>query len=198
MRIHFVVDGERDIVTIPRIVEKLLGTEIEETSKTWARLHGSAGKGYGRKLRYALLQARDNDAQGVAAIVDEDRSGKERLKNLQQAREEDRTQHPPFPTAIGLAIPHGEAWLLDDAEAVKAALKLSPDAKVPGVGQSRSPKEDLQALHDESPRDERPLEVWADIAMEIDIQRYREPRKTGFAAFEKEVEAELRPLLLEG
>lgn len=190
MRLHFVVDGDRDGVTIPRLVEHILGREFQETTRSWARLHGVSG--YRRKLQYALRQALDSEADGIAAIVDEDRTGKERLKKLQKARNDERADKPPFPTALGVAIPFGEAWLLDDAEAVKAALQLPADASVPSTQQNKNPKAVLEQLLLESPRSgERPREVWADIAREVELDRCRHPQKTGFRAFAMEVEDEL-------
>ena len=66
IRVHFVVDGKRDFGSIPRLVGHILGVDICETVEPWARLHGPGPgrkgvKGFGRKLLWAIRQARDGD-----------------------------------------------------------------------------------------------------------------------------------------
>lgn len=195
IRLLFVGDGERDAVTVPRLVERILDTSVQEVTRVWARLH-SAGKGYGRKLTYALRQARHLRATGIVATLDRDkeRRGK-RLAKLKRARTADRKTAPPFPTALGEAVPHGEAWLLADAHAVRQAMRLPGDTPVPSVRSTKDPKRALQTLLTTSPRaNERPLQVLAEVARLVDTSRCTHRRATGFASFVKDVETELRPL----
>lgn len=192
IRLFFVGDGRRDAVTVPTLVKKLLGREIAEESRPWARLH-EAGKGYSRKLLYAIRRAKDGRNAGVVAVVDQDRElrGK-RLEALKQARMADREKYGAFPVAVGEACPHGEAWLPDDAAAVRKALRLAPDVSVPSVAKTRSPKLELERLQANSPRAaENHLAVWADIADWIEPTRYAHPDKSGFTAFAQDVRNEL-------
>jgi hypothetical protein len=187
-------DGERDAVTVPRIVEQILSVSVREESRQWARLH-SAGRGYGRKLQFAVRQARDSAQQGVVATVDADRSGLRRLRELRGTREKDRAQSPAFPTVLGCAVPHGEAWLLDDPIAVRRGLTLPPEADVPTVSKVTSPKKTLEDLLAQSPRrDVKPRTVWCDIASALEPHRCVHAADTGFRDFTREVHNELGPL----
>ncbi len=193
IRILFVGDGERDAVTVPRLVETIIGASLDAETRHWARLH--APKQYGRKLRYSFLQAKDLAVSGLVATVDrdKDRSG-ERLSKLRNAREEERARGSVLPVALGEAAPHGEAWLLDDPVAVRLALNLPPDAEIPSPTRVKSPKEELHRLLETSERGERPLEVFPDIARRVDLSRCNHTLKTGFAEFVKDVRQEISPL----
>jgi hypothetical protein len=80
----FVGDGERDAVTVPRLVEGLLGVSIREETRAWAHLH-RGGKGYRHKLRFAILQAKDAEAAGVVLTVDTDKDPQRRkLRELKK------------------------------------------------------------------------------------------------------------------
>lgn len=192
----FVGDGERDAVTVPRLVEGILGISIREETRRWARLH-RAGRGYDRKLKFAFRLVRVAEAEGLVATVDHDEEKKKRarLRTMQQVREAERREFPPLPTALGQAVPHGEAWLLDDPVAVRQALKLPNDTQIPTVSKTKDPKKALESLLAESKRaGERYLHVWADIAREVDPERCVHSKETGFEAFADDVRDELGAL----
>jgi hypothetical protein len=194
----FVGDGPRDHAIVPHLVERVLGVIIQATTTHWARLHQQgARKGYRRQLRFAILQARDADAKGVVATVDTDKDlRRQKLKELRLAREEDRESSPAFPTALGEADPHGEAWLLDDRVAIAQVLGLAADM-VPNVRKTRSPKEALEELRRGCAEAETPiLEVLAAIARLVEPSESRCPhaKQTGFHALGEEVRRELGPL----
>ena len=128
IRLLFVGDGERDAAMNPPLVEVLTGAEVEATTRPWARLNV---RGYDRKLRFAIRQARDEGLQGVVATIDRDKSsGHDRLRELKAGRTRDRETAPPLPAALGAANPHAEAWLLDDPVAVRTVLGLDNDAAI--------------------------------------------------------------------
>jgi hypothetical protein len=121
-----------------------------------------------------------------------------RLRVVLRAREADRALSPAIPTALGEAVPHGEAWLLDDAVAVRAALNLPADTPIPTVRRSQNPKRTLHELLANSPRTgDRPLEVLADIARQLEPSRCTHGKKTGFHGFVGEVREESGPLVAE-
>lgn len=201
MHVLFVGDGERDAVTVPPLVEKILGVGCGETSIRWARLHGTRrgrepSRGYEAKLNFAIRQAKDQRADGLVATIDRDRDERnERIASLEIARESLRASAHYVPTAIGQAIPHGEAWLLDDPSAVREAMKLMSDQSIPSVNRTKNPKSELERVLSESPRrHEKPLHVWADIASLIDITRLQHARDTGFAVFADDVRREIGPI----
>lgn len=195
IRLLVVGDGPRDEVTLPRLVEKILGARVDEVSRTWPRLQGGGLK---KKLRFATLDANDSRAQGIVAVVDLDKSGStEKLKKLQASRDALRIDHPPFPIALGCARPHGEAWLFDDGVAVRNALQLEGSTAVPPITKLvDSPKKALEDLLSSSPRaGALPLDVWADIANQLEPGRCTHEKETGFRAFRRELDQEIAPLV---
>ncbi len=195
IRLLFVGDGERDAATNPPLVATILAAPVEPTAVPWPRLN-QAGQGYDRKLLFAMAQARADQLEGVVATVDRDTSRhRDRLRELEAAREKDRQSHPPLPTAVGSADPHAEAWLLDDPVAVRTALRLDRAAAIPTVRQVNSPKAELGRLQRASARcDDAVRDVLVDIARELSIERCEHARETGFAAFARDVRREIGPV----
>ncbi len=196
IRLLFVGDGPRDGMTVPRLVESILGVSVQEEVKHWKDLHLSAGKGLSRKLLFALRQAKDRKLAGLVATVDTDNDrARERLKELRDARAQERSRLPPFPTVLGQADPHGEAWLLDDPAAVRQAFGLPGDAPIKSVRRTKSPKEKLEVLKRQSARADDPiLEILADIARQVQPSRCIHAKETGFAELVEETNRELGPL----
>ncbi len=196
IQLLFVGDGQRDTVMVPALVQKVLGVSVGEESRQWARLQG-AGRGYAKKLKFAVRTAIDRGLEGVVAVVDQDREKRGvRCIQMQAARDEDRAKAVLMPTAVGEACPHGEAWLLDDPSAVRIALKLSKDHPITSVKKTNSPKRELHRLISDSERaGDKPLHVLGDIAEYVDTSRYQQPEGTGWTAFEVEIQSELRPLV---
>lgn len=195
IRLLFVGDGERDAAMNPPLVKAITGAPIGPVSTPWPRLN-QAGKGYDRKLLFAIRQARQAGLQGVVATVDRDRSsGSDRLRSMVAAREKDRGISPALPAALGCAAPHAEVWLLDDPVAVREILKLEPEADVPNVRKVKNPKEELRRLQSTSPRrGESPTTIVAEIAAALRPQRCQHSKETGFAGFVDEVATEIAPL----
>jgi hypothetical protein len=119
MHLLFVADGERDHAVLPPLIERVLDCKVQPTFFAWKSddLRLNRGRGYQRKLELALRKARDANLEGVVATIDADAARpKERLSELRAGREKDRqnTLLTPLPAALGEAVPHVEAWLLDD------------------------------------------------------------------------------------
>jgi hypothetical protein len=195
IRLLFVGDGERDAATNPHLVTIITGARVDPTTRPWPRLH-AAGRGYDRKLLFAIAQARHDGLHGVVATVDRDTSpGRDRLRDLEAGRTRDREKHAPLPTALGVADPHAEAWLLDDPVAVRTTLRLPGDLQVPTVRQVDSPKSEIGRLHRASPRSGEPVLVMlAEIARSLSIDRCQHGHETGFSHFVEDVRREIGPL----
>lgn len=193
IRLLFVGDGERDAATNPHLVTTLIGADVDAATDHWRRLHVS---GYDRKLRFAIRRARDQGLDGVVATIDRDKSpGKERLGELVAARTKDRETASPLPTAVGCAIPHAEAWLLDDPVAVRSVLRLDTSVIIPNVGKVANPKDELTSLHSTSLRSEEPMRtILIEIAQALDPSRCQHTGETGFKHFVKDVHDEIAPL----
>ncbi len=187
--ILFVGDGERDGVTVPRLVERILGRRVREDFRRWARLRG--GSGYERKLAFAVRQAKDAGTQGVVAAIDKDKS-QGRLRALREQRDLEQT-HGAFPIAVAEAVPHSEAWLLDDPVAVRECLGLASDVEIPTVRQVKSAKEALEALRARgTKRDEPLLTIWAEVARNVSLERCAHAKETGFDGLVSEVTQQFR------
>jgi hypothetical protein len=195
IRLLFVGDGERDAATNPYLVTVITGAQVDPTTRPWARLH-EVGRGYDRKLLLAIPQARQDGLDGVVATVDRDTSpGRDRLRDLQAGRTRDREKQVPLPTALGVADPHAEAWLLDDPVAVRTTLRLPPDLHIPSVRQVESPKSEIGRLHRTSPRSDEPIRtLLIEIAQSLSLDRCQHAGETGFTRFAEDVRHEIGPL----
>jgi hypothetical protein len=196
MKLLFIADGQRDNVTVPKLVQHILGVTFEIAFQEWKRIRLARGSGYKRKLLFALFQARDAAYDGVVATIDSDNSAPgDRLRTLQSAREADRgnAELEPLPAAIGEAVPHLEAWLLDDQKAVRNVLKYSGDASIPNV-RNCNPKSTLHELMLNSDRVEDAMTLLLEIAEVVEIERCLHSADTGFCDFVADVRAELGPL----
>lgn len=187
----FVWDGSLDSRVLPALVARAVGQTVRGEMEPWPRLHGKRLEG---KLRYAVIRAETRGAQGVVAVLDGDRVGcPEKLNILRAARRALLQERPPYPIGLGCAAPHAEAWLIDDAVAVRNALRLAVDADVPNVRRCESPKNELIRLHDESERSgDLRSEVWGEIAQRVDERRCAHADETGFRSFVEDVRDELR------
>ena len=202
IRLLFVGDGDRDVATVPPLVEGILGVAITDKIRFWRKLRlqpksaPRALRGYAPKLMYAIRVARDLGLDGVVATVDKDAmKRRSRLAELKKGRDLDREKAPSFPTALGEANPHSEAWLLDDYVAVRKALELSTDVRIPTVGKTDDPKKALDELMNQSPREMAPehrrLQLLGAIAAIVTPNRCAHAMETGFDEFTEDVRDEL-------
>jgi len=197
MHLLFVADGPRDEVTIPRLVETILNTKVEVSFLAWKGVRLNRGSGYKRKLRFVLAKARDQELDGLVATVDCDKSPPgERQKLLREARDDDRKkiEITQMPAALGEAIPHAEAWLLDDEKAIREVLQIAGDQDISPVNR-KNPKDALNNLMMESGRQETSMNLLQEIAANVDRGRCNHASETGFDAFVQEVQKELSPIV---
>lgn len=196
IHLYFVGDGPRDEATLPCLVEQILGNKVRPSfpKHPHLRLHGS--RGYRGQIRFAIRAARDLDAGGIVVFVDADKDPKGRkFRELRAGRDADRAASPPFPTALGEADPHAEAWLLDDQAAVRKVLQLSSDIEISTVRQTKNPKATLQSLIEQSEIESVDLlAILAAIACEVNLSRCQHAKETGFKRFADEVRHELGSL----
>ena len=190
MHFLFVADGPRDEVAIPRLVEAILHAKIEASFQAWKQVRLHRGRGYNRKLRFVLAQARDQELDGLVATVDCDKdSPRKRLNLLREARNEDRERNTvaQMPAALGEAIPHLEAWLLDDEKAVREVLQLANDQRIPAVNQV-DPKDALNSLMMQSVRNEDSIDLLQEIATRVKQNRCNHASDTGYKIFVEDVQ----------
>ena len=177
---------------LPPIVATILEVRVDPSFSPWPRL---SGKGFERKLVFAHLQAIDAGEEGMVAVVDRDRdTAGARLSALRKGRERERSRTSDVPVALGEAIPHLEAWLLDDEVAIRRGLGLAADVPLPNVARCRDPKSAIETLRcvGSSP-DEPILAALGRVAVELDVRRCNHAKRTGFADF-GDVARELGPI----
>ncbi len=199
LSIYILGDGPLDNAMLPPIIKRILDHEINPEFKAWKdiRLHGKGG--YAARLKYAIRRVKAiGSLQAVVAVVDQDKDNKgTRIVKLREARDADR--HHNIPTSVGRAIPHGEAWLIDDHEAVKEGLGLPADAKIPSVAKIGNPKGALNEIQRRQKGDlQSRKDAYACIAMNVQLARCRFPGKTGFKEFVEDLETEFADLVNRG
>jgi hypothetical protein len=102
-----------------------------------------------------------------------------------------------MPAALGEAVPHLEAWLLDDDVAVRSAFDFAPDTQIEAPTKVKSPKETLDKYHTASKTTKAVVETLAEIAANLAVTHCARSGHTGFHAFCEEVNRELAPLCVD-
>ncbi|MGL4554655.1 MAG: hypothetical protein ACRC33_26110 [Gemmataceae bacterium] len=186
--IHLVGEGERDAVVLPALLERLLGVKVAARFTAWAEIE-IQGKGFEKKLLYAVRRAISAKVRLLVATVDTDKDARnDKLGRLRAAAEKDGQCGSLVHVAFGEATPHSEAWLLDDAVAVRTGLGLAGDHPVPVVTKTKYPKDAIEELRDASPHAEAPiLDVLSRIAQLVEHGRCVHSRDTGFDQFTREL-----------
>lgn len=144
------------------------------------RRYRPRGKGsrYSKVIAGFLRGAELDGFDAVVFLIDED-GDSERQKAIDGGQ---ATPEPRMPRACGLAIQTFDAWMLADETAIGQALGETVDRQ-PDPEKLPSPKADFRRLHDGSTCEERPRDVYANIAhcVNLEVLTHRCPR--GFAPF---------------
>ncbi len=199
MSVLVVGDGPRDQTALPVLVCRILNKETETRYDDWHRVRVYRQKGtiYARKLKYLTRRARADGFAGLAIVVDADKAPpRQKLRALRHGRDEERQNNPPFPTALGEATPHFDVWLLDDAVAIREALRLAPGFPVPSAAKADYPKDTLSELIERS--DVASLSVsdaLGEIARHLVPERCVHGHETGFDTFAEDVGHEIGPAI---
>ena len=101
--------------------------------------------GFDRKVEFAKQQASyrlaKGKSHGLVFVIDTEGDHRKAIKEVTEGRNRRYTE---LPTAVGVAHPCIESWLLADADAIKSALKLSATPTIPEWPESLpAPCEDL-------------------------------------------------------
>ena len=179
----FLGEGPNDKLIVPIILEVHNIEIVQSDFKTWKSIHGRGLRGFKKKAMFAIKLARLDGKKGLVATLDADNQPN-RIKDLDAARKEDRenlSTHPIL-VVIGQANPEIEAWLLDDAEAVKKGLGISSEAKIPSPYRVSDVKVALDALFEESSIEGR-ANCLASVARQVQCERSRSPDKSGLRSF---------------
>ncbi len=198
IRVKLVAEGGLENQSFPALVERLLERSIESDFTFWKGLRTHVHKLnpgldiYGKRLLGVILHAVASGLDGVAVTRDYDTGGGDRLKNLRDARRRARDWARDLPVAIGIPRPNFDAWLLDDAVAVRAGLGFPTAHPVPDSKAVSDPKAAIKQLYHASPVGETMDESTARgrIASEIDLARCNHRKDNGLLEFAEELRAE--------
>ncbi len=104
INVHFVGEGPRDEQSMPALVASITQTPFQPSfsERTDYRVHSG---GFHKKLLFALQLARETNADGLIASTDQDAVASAKLRKLQEARDADREDNPPLPTALDVPDP---------------------------------------------------------------------------------------------
>jgi hypothetical protein len=162
--------------------------------------------GLKRKLWFAQQQAAIRKSAGLAFVIDtEGESVSKMKKELQEGRDE---KYNDLPTAVGVAHPCIEAWLLADPDAIAKGMKLDPlsipvpshPEKLPAPCKERKvPRKNhtnpKTALADcVGSEDDLATKHTTVIARHLDVGRLEARCPTSFKPFADEVRERLLPL----
>jgi Domain of unknown function (DUF4276) len=165
------------------------------TQRHYASLQG---KTRAQKVHFAKRQAIYSPCKpaGIVFVLDSEGDLKGRTRELIEGRDR---QYPDFPTAVGVAHPCIEAWLLADTAAVAEGLNLAQAPAVP-----ENPEGLPAPCHDGKNNPKAVLRAVAGrgisandkdrIAATMDLTVLRERCPLGFAPFAEEVQQHIQPL----
>jgi hypothetical protein len=193
MQLLFVGDGPRDEVVVPAIVRSINPNCCKADFHAWKNIRLARSSGYERKLKFAIADACERGLGGVVATVDNDRvQQRDGIAKLQSARQDHRCDlsHSQIRIAIGEAHPHSEAWLLDDAKAVREVLGLDSSVMIPNV-RTCHPKDELHRLVEKSAKADLEISLLREIAQLVSFDRCTHKNETGLEAFRLDVSREL-------
>ncbi len=193
IKVHFVGEGPRDEQSMPALVASITQTPFHSTCSKWTdyRVHK-----HHKKLLLALHLARESNADGLIASTDQDNVGPAKLNELKEARDEDRQENPPIPTALAVPNPHFEAWLLDDKVAVHNVYEI-PTESIPNVNRVDNPKAELYALYRSSglaDAGRKEFDLLESISSQLNPTRCQHRQSTGLRAFLRDLQDEFRSL----
>lgn len=189
---------------LPILVHKLCGKpeNMRVVGRAFSHL---AGRGLAQKIKFARQRAINECSAGVIFELDSEGDAKEQKKTLSELDRGRRMHAVEFPTAIGVAQPCIESWLLCDGPAIRRAMNLSESPNLPDKPESlsapckdrkRNPKTVLAEAGGVANRKQELSTAEKDkIAGALDdLQLLCERCPLSFAPFAEEVEREVKPL----
>ncbi len=206
LRILFAGDGTLERVALPVFVRRILEKAARHSISVfpefhaWSSLHlhfpGEVGRNAGlpKKVEFLARNAADFGAVAVVVVVDGDDWPAERRSALRRGRDLAHERGAHVPIALGVAVPHGEAWLVGDRSAVLDA--LGDSAEEPAPWPDGDPKQQIEALLARGAADgPSRLEMHGRVAETADLRRIETASSNGFAEFRSDVRQNLGVLV---
>lgn len=144
--------------------------------------------GYQPKVLFLLLTTAGT-VDGIVCVFDRDIDHGYRLSDARNGRDEARKRGIQTPCALGMPIETAEAWLIADRTCVAKILGCDHErlSRLPEL--SRSPKEELTAL---VPPRRDTLDIYVQIAENMNLAELRRLCPVAFPAFESEIRVQFR------
>lgn len=198
MFIEVVGEGKADAEVLPIILQMVGSVTCEIRHRQFNFLQ--KGKGREQKVKFAKLQAFYNGALALVFVLDSEGDLSVVTRDMVAGR---KATCPDFPTAIGIAHPCLESWLLYDASAIRRGLGLLQRPTVPTDPESlpapchnrnHNPKTALAAFAT-SPTADLSTAIKGQIASHTDWQ-FVEQNSVSFRNFVLELRQFIQPLFL--
>ena len=163
------------------------------------------GRGLWKKVLFAKRRARRNKSAGVVFVVDSEGNLKDLSKKKRQLTKGRDFELPDLPTAIGVAHPCIEAWLLADAAAIRRGLELTGNLQVPDkpvqlpaprLDKQKNPKTELARAAGSAKKELAVKQKDRIAAAMNDMELVRKRCPQGFVPFADEVREHIVPLFL--
>jgi len=198
LRISVVGEGPRDygkgqdekgalVLIVERILDCPAGVDF--VGRPLPTMHNKRG-GIERRVKLALVAAAERADDGIAIVVDNDRSPpSERINSMRRGA---ASAASAVPCALGLAKEAFEAWMIADEKTLGLVLKLPGPART-----QRSPEtipDPKQRLNEIAGRRVTGCKL-AKVAEEVDLDRLAKRCKRGFGRFKQAVIQNLRPVI---
>jgi hypothetical protein len=183
---------------VPILLHRLCG-EPETLRVKRRRIAFLQGKNLAAKVRFARRQAPYNGSSGLVIVLDTEGDHPARIEQLHQAC---RSVSGTFPTAVGVAHPCIEAWLMADAAAIAQVCGLTSRPELPEVSETlaapcRRDGHDPKLVLARCAGQATPLaasSAWAIARFTRDLLAVRTRCPLSFAPFADAVEGKIRPL----
>ena len=164
-------------------------------------------KGLSRKVRLAQQRAITRRSSGVVFVLDSEGNAEVRAKKIKELDDGRRMKSDLIPTAIGVAQPCIESWLLCDGPAIRRAMDLSRSPELPDEPESLPAPQDNQQHNAKTvltaaggaanQKKELSAAEKDRIAKALnDLQLLRDGCPLSFVPFADEVEREIKPLFV--
>ncbi len=168
------------------LVKRLASSEIvfdlDRVSRSDIHAHHGKGRGYFKRALRWLLEARKRGCDALILVIDED-GRRERILEFDQAQNYEQID---VRRALGVAVRTFDAWMLADELALTKVLGCKV-ARQSNPEEILNPKQRCTALHQSSQNPATLREIYADLAMVVNIEVLEALCPIGFTPFASRV-----------
>jgi len=193
MRVLVVSEGEHEQGgALENLLRRLGGQEAEfvfdRVQRDDIHTHSGKGSGYTKRALRWLKEAKKREMDALVLLVDQDNPEYRRSEQLREAQEyyNPKVSALTLPRAMGVAIKMFDAWMLADEKALTTVLGCTI-VKQRNPETIRRPKEVCQKLRDDAVNQMAQREMYAEIALRLDLNTLSSRCPKGFKPFAERV-----------